>query len=105
MKSANKLPKFLQSVLWSYNLKEIELEKDKEIIISQVLNYGHWKELKWLYSVYSEKDIKKVVRHPRRGLWFEKVLNFWELMLEIRLPKKIKQKAIFHIEPQFPSKI
>lgn len=103
MKKRNKLPGFLQSVLWSYDLKQMDLEEDKEIIITQVLNYGDWKDLKWLYSVYSEDDIKEVVSHPRRGLWFEKVLNFWEIMLGIRLPKKVRQKAIFRIEPQFLS--
>lgn len=101
MKRRYKLPSFLKSVLWSYDINEMDLGKDKETIIAQVLNYGDWKDLKWLYSVYTEEDIKKVVSHPRRGLWFEKVLNFWELMLNIRIPKKIRKKAIFHIEPQF----
>ncbi|MGE4357535.1 MAG: hypothetical protein AB7E08_03140 [Candidatus Omnitrophota bacterium] len=91
------MPKFLTSLLWSYNLNEIDLKEDKEIIITQVLNYGSWKELRWLYSVYPEKEIKKVVSHPRRGLWFDKVLNFWEIMFGIHLPKKIKQKAIFSL--------
>ncbi|MBU4312109.1 MAG: hypothetical protein KJ706_05265 [Candidatus Omnitrophica bacterium] len=104
MKKRNRLPKFLQSVLWSYDLSEMDLKEDKDIIITQVLNYGDWKDLKWLYSVYSEDEIKEVVAHPGRGLWFERVLNFWEIMLGIRLPKKVKERAIFHIESQFPSK-
>jgi hypothetical protein len=102
MNRNNKLPKSLQSVLWSYNLNELDLEEDKELIITQVLNYGSWKELKWLYSIYPEKEIKKVVSHPGRRLWFEKVLNFWEIMLGISIPKKIRQRAIFSIHPQFP---
>lgn len=100
MRKVKKLPRFLQFILWSYNLNEIDLEKDKEVIITQVLNYGSWEELKWLYSIYPEREIKKVVSHPGRGLWFERVLNFWEIMLGIRLPKKVKQKAIFCISPR-----
>lgn len=96
-----KIPGFLQSVLWSYDLKELDLKEDKGMIITQVLNYGDWKDLKWLYSVYTEKDIKEVLRHPRRGLWFERVLNFWEIMLKISIPKKIREKAIFRLQPQF----
>lgn len=100
-KRNNRLPKFLQFVLWSYDSNKIDLEKDKEIIITQILNYGDWQDLKWLYSVYNEGDIKRVVSHPSRGLWFEKVLNFWEKMFNLRIPKKVRQKAIFNINPQF----
>lgn len=103
MKKNNKVPKFLQSVLWSYNLKELDIQSDKTLIITQVLNYGDWKDLKWLYSIYTEEDIKKVVSHPRRGLWFERVLNFWEKMLDIRIPKEVRQKAIFKLDHSFHS--
>lgn len=100
MNKKNKLPKFLQSVLWSYNLNKMNLKEDKEIIITRVLNYGDWKDLKWLYSVYTENDIKKIILHARRGMWFKKVINFWEIVLNLHIPKKIKQKAIFNIHPQ-----
>lgn len=101
MKKRNKIPKFLQSTLWSYDLNQLDLKGDRKLVITQVLNYGDWKDLKWLYSVYTEKDIKEVVLHPSKGLWFEKVLNFWEVVLKIRIPKKLKEKAIFCIQPQF----
>jgi len=102
MKNKQKIPNFVAPCLWSYNIKDLDLKEDKELIITQVLNYGDEKRIKWLYSVYTEDDIKEIVSHPRRGLWFEKVLNVWELMLGIRIPKKVKQKALFRIEPQFP---
>ena len=94
-----KIPRKLQSVLWSYDIRRLNPGKDKELIIQQVLNYGDWEDLKWLYRNYSENKIKEVVRHPRRGIWFEQVLNFWCLMLKIRLPKKVRERAIFHPIP------
>ena len=94
-----KAPDFLQSVLWSYDLNEIDLERDKIIIITQVLNYGLWEEVKWLYSVYMEKDIRGVISNPGRGLWFDKVLNFWEKMFDIHIPEKKRRQAIFNIDP------
>lgn len=96
-----KIPRFIAPCLWSYDIKKLSLEEDKELIITQVLNYGDEKRIEWLYSVYTEDDIKEVVSNPRRGLWFEKVLNFWEKMLDIRIPKKIRKKAIFNINPTF----
>jgi len=92
---AQKLPKQFQRVLWSYDISKMDLEEDKDEIITQVLNYGTWEDLKLLYKLYPEKDIKKVVRYPRRGVWFKKVLNFWTTIFNIRLKKDIFKKAIF----------
>lgn len=101
MKNKQDIPEFVAPSLWSYNIKKLDAQKDKELIITQVLNRGDEKRIKWLYSVYTEDDIREVVGHPRRGLWFERVLNFWEKMLDIRIPKKIRQRAIFNINPTF----
>jgi len=90
----------LQSVLWSYNVKDLNLKEDKEYIITQVLNYGTWEDLKLLYKLYPEKDIKEVVRNPRRGVWFETVLNFWTIIFNIHLKKDILEKAIFNPAPK-----
>ena len=95
------VPGRLRRVLWSYDIRQMDLEEDKELIIQQVLNYGVWEDLKWLYRAYSKQDIRAVVRHPRRGVWFEQVLNFWCLMLKVRLPKRVKERAIFRLAPQF----
>ncbi len=93
------IPRFVAPCLWSCNINKLGLRKDKQLIITQVLNYGDEKRVRWLYSVYNEKDIKNVVSHPNRGLWFDRVLNFWEIILNIRIPKKTRQKAIFDINP------
>jgi hypothetical protein len=79
----------------------MDLDKDKETIITRVLNYGDWNDLKWLYSIYTENDIKKVVTNPFRGSWFVKALNFWETMLNLNLPDKIRKKALLDINPNF----
>jgi hypothetical protein len=99
--SKGKKPAFLRSILWSYDLNKVDLREDKKGIITQVLNYGDWKALKWLYSFYGEKEIKDVVSHPIKGLWFDKVLNFWQKMLDVALSSALKKKAIFRIEPVF----
>jgi hypothetical protein len=73
----------------------MDLEKDKKEIITQVLNYGTWEDLKWLFKVYSEKEIKEVIKNPRRGVWFRKVLNFWTKIFNIKLKKDVFERAIF----------
>jgi hypothetical protein len=90
-----KIPKSLQWLFWSYKIESLDLKRDKDYIISQVLNYGTEKELKWLFKVYSEKEIKEVIKNPRRGVWFKKVLNFWIKIYNIKLKKEVFERAIF----------
>jgi len=99
MKNIKIIPKSFQRSLWSYDINKINLERDKKEVITQVLNHGDWQDIKKLFELYSEEEIKKLVRNPRRGVWFEKVLNFWCKMFNIKLCKKAYQKAIFNIHP------
>ena len=94
-----KLPKTFQRILWSYDISKMDIIKDKREIITQVLNYGAWNDIKLLNKFYSEEDIKEVVLNPRRGVWFGKVLNFWTKILNIEIDKEVYQKAIFRIAP------
>lgn len=88
------IPKKLQAALWTYNLKELDLEEDKKLIITQVLNYGDLEDVKWLYSVYLENDIKEVVKDPQRGRWFAKTLNFWLTVFDLEISPAKKEAAI-----------
>ena len=90
-----KIPQKMKWLFWSYDIRSLDLKEDKDYIIPQVLNYGTWEDLKWLLRVYPEKEIKKVVKNPRRGVWFEKVLNFWVTIFNIKIKKEIWEKAIF----------
>ncbi|MFH0749756.1 MAG: hypothetical protein V1917_02455 [Candidatus Gottesmanbacteria bacterium] len=53
----NHPPAFLQPYLWSTNVQQINIQKDKWYIIHQLLYYGNIKELQWLFSTYSQKEI------------------------------------------------
>lgn len=94
-----KIPQDFQKILWSYDINRMDIKKDKREIITKILNYGTWDDLKLLYKFYSEEDIKEVVSHPQRGVWFEKVLNFWTKILNIKIKKKVYQKAILRLSP------
>ncbi|MFH1392079.1 MAG: hypothetical protein ABIG90_00125 [bacterium] len=94
-----KIPPYIASCLWSYDISKLDLQKDKKMIIAQVLNYGDFKSIKWLYNIYPEKTIKEVIKNPKRGFWFEKVLNFWLTLFNIHLSNRKTGEAILSIEP------
>lgn len=54
-----KLPKFLRGYFWSVKFDELDIVKDKDYIIHQVLCFGDLEAIKWLYQIYGEKNIKE----------------------------------------------
>lgn len=55
-----KLPKRLQSVLWSVNVDHLNLEKDKYYIIHQILSFGRLDDISWLMNSYPKKEMIEV---------------------------------------------
>lgn len=96
-----KPPRFLQSVLWSYDISKMDINKDKELIIQQVLNYGNWQALQWLFDNYKRCEIIKIINNPSRGRWFESVLGYWSLIFNLKINREKYRSAIFDINPHF----
>lgn len=94
-----RLPVYVKHCFWSYSPSDFDLRKDKELIIAQILNYGDWRGIRWLFQNYSEREIKAVLVHPRRGSWWPKVLNFWLTIFKLRIPKDTRALAIREIDP------
>ena len=69
------LPKFLQPCFPSWDVKNLDKTKDKKLIITQILNYGTEKDLKWLAKVYSGKDLRQVISKPSKGVWLKDVYS------------------------------
>ena len=82
--SKNEIMKVFKPFLWSYDVKKMDLIKDKERIITNVLNWGTQESTKLLFKVYDLRSIKHAVSRPMPGEWNKKSLNFWSLMLEVK---------------------
>lgn len=54
------IPKNLQPVLWSVNTDKLDLQINKTYIIHQILAYGTWDQIKWLFTAYTSKTIRQV---------------------------------------------
>jgi hypothetical protein len=47
------------------NFKELDMLKDKKIIIDRILKFGSEKEINWLLSNYSKKDIVGIIKFSK----------------------------------------
>jgi hypothetical protein len=93
MKIKNKLPKAVESVLWSYDIDKIDFNMHKKLIISQVLNYGTSDATDWLFTAYERKEIRKVAEQIPLGQWDKKSLALWALYLDIK-PKPKQERVL-----------
>lgn len=59
----NKIPTSLQAILWSKDIDNIDPCKDKIYITHQTLAYGDIDEIKWLFTVYLEDEIKNIFKN------------------------------------------
>lgn len=84
------IPQSVRATLWSYDTDRMDIDRDKDLIITQVLNYGTKDATDWLRTTYSREDIAKNITHPRAGQWNKKSLNFWSI--------------VFNVEPQVASR-
>jgi CRISPR/Cas system endoribonuclease Cas6 (RAMP superfamily) len=94
------LPKFLQPYLASYDLSKLDIKGDKKLIITEVLNKGNYQALRWLGKTYSQKEIKKVVSSPTRGMWMRSILDYWLKYFDIKIPKFTYELAILSLDPR-----
>lgn len=79
MKSPD-FPKEVAVCLWSYDINQVDLARDKKQIITNVLNFGSENAVRWLRSTYSESDIIDAISKPLPGSWNKKSLNYWNIV-------------------------
>lgn len=76
-----KVPKFLQGVLWSVGVDDLDLEKDRAYIVNQILVYGGMRDLKWLFKAYPKSVIRKVFIEEPLKIYTPQKFNFTKEIL------------------------
>lgn len=76
-------PPAVRACLWSYNISALDLERDKTLIITNVLNYGTKEATEWLFLQYPASHIADVIQTPLPGRWDKKSLALWALVFGV----------------------
>jgi len=71
-----KIPDSFQGILWSKNIKNLDLEKDKIYIIHQVLSYGTIKQIKWLFGIYEREEVEEIFSKCPKRIYAPAIFNF-----------------------------
>lgn len=63
-----KIPGSFQGILWSKRVGKLDLEKDKNYIVHQVLAYGSLEQIKRMFTIFPKKEIIQIfVKSPRKN--------------------------------------
>lgn len=93
-----KIPKRLQAVLWSTDIKLLGIEKDKGYIIHQIFAYGNFDDILWVLKAYSKKDIistfTKIPFKDYRASRFNLIKNFLLGLRNFNLNERLYVKNI-----------
>lgn len=71
-----KIPKKFQSILWSVPLDKINIKTHKSYLIHQILMFGNFDDIKWLFNIYSLNDIKDVFTKKPQKVYSPEAFNF-----------------------------
>jgi hypothetical protein len=76
------LPQSLQRLLWSYDIKKLDINRDVKAIVNAVLVYGDLPDMKTLLSIYDRKDVKQYAEEfLKKDSWNKKSYTFWATVL------------------------
>jgi hypothetical protein len=88
------IPEAIKPFLWSNDLEKVDLRRDKNRIILNVLNLGTKAATDWLFGFYPKSEIvKTILEYGAKGELNDKSLNYWTLILDIN-PKKLTKTRL-----------
>lgn len=78
------VPRSLQPYFQEYDLSDLRLQRDANLIIQRTLEFGTWEEVRWLFETYTRKRIQRFLQeHGER--WLKPVtFNYWRKLLGVR---------------------
>lgn len=96
-----RIPKRLQAVLWSTDIKLLDLKRDKNYIIHQVLLYGTIEDIRWLFKKYTREEITNVFTKRPSKIYSKEAFYFVKnFILPLRDSKLSETKYVTSISGQ-----
>jgi hypothetical protein len=81
--SPERLPAFLEPLLWDYDFTSLSWDQDRDLIIRRILQEGSWEATQWLRLKIGDDTLRAWLEGHRGGRLSPRQLRYWELVLEI----------------------
>ncbi|MFZ5880918.1 MAG: DUF6922 domain-containing protein [Chloroflexota bacterium] len=80
------IPSTLAPFFQEYDFAKLNPQADAHTIIERTLQFGNRAELRWLFAVYSEEQIRAWVRRFGEEVLPQPHRAFWRIVLDIQTP-------------------
>ena len=89
----NKLKKF-KHLFWFTDVNKLDLDKNRNLIVHQVLAYGAMDDIKLLFQMYPKSEIKKEFLDSKKGkgLYNPAVFELCKLLVGVKKGDRINSK-------------
>ena len=81
------VPGWFQKFYWWGDSSRIDAERDKKIIIVQLINHGAWGHWEWLLQTYKKENLKKIIQEIPASEFRAGALKLISLLLGIKQMK------------------
>jgi len=76
--------KEVRSLFWEYDFEDLDLSRDRELVIKRVLSHGSMEDLKWLRKIVGDEEIKRFLLKTKGRGMDKRRLRFYQVIF--RLP-------------------
>lgn len=83
----SRLPEHLRPIFWSWDFDKIDAEKDKRIVIVQILNYGEIRDWRWLVDRYGKAGLEEAIAEIPASEFFPRTIELFKLLFGIEKMK------------------
>lgn len=94
-KISKHIPLSWQGILWSAPIKRLNVDRDRNYIIHQVLMYGNLKQVDWLMKTYGADLVRRVFLYNPQAIYSPPVLHFVKnFVLNLKKQRLEKQRYV-----------
>jgi hypothetical protein len=81
--TSQQIPAGLRPHFQEYDISELDITRDANLIIQRTLEFGTWDEIRWLFGIYHSKRIQLFLReHGER--WLSPVtFHYWRKLFGV----------------------
>jgi hypothetical protein len=83
-----RVPKRLLPYFQEYRAQNLKANRDADLIIQRTLEYGSWREIRWLFQTYGTRRINRFLRELGERALSRVAFNYWRRLLGVKKWKK-----------------
>ncbi len=79
-----RVPRRLVPYFQEYDTRHLRIRRDANLIIGRTLEFGTWREVRWLFKHYGAQRIKRFVRELGERTLLPPTFNYWRKLFGLK---------------------